>query len=358
MSKKVIFGILSFVLLAGSVGAGVYLVQRNQSLQEEASPASTLKLTPASKSNFIGESVTVTADIDTTTNFATGATIDIKFSADKLTLTSIEPGTALPVVITPASIDNNSGSASISLSSQPSSPFQGKGIVTTLKFTAKSAGTANISFGPSTTARGDKGKDSTLVPGTDILVAKSPTSITILTQGTTSTSPSETPALVTASALPSSSPSTTTPTPSSGGASASTTPSASSSPSTTKPTITLPTNGKVVAGSTISGTAVPNSTVTITIRSETINATVKADSTGKWSYKIPQTLENGTHTITITDSSGTVTKSFVVTGSTASGSASQTATSSTIPVTGNEIPTIIAVFTGIVLLFVGIAIAL
>lgn len=93
--------------------------------------------------------------------------------------------------------------------------------------------------------------------------------------------------------------------------------------------------------------------VTIKIQSETITATVKADASGKWSYKIPSTLEAGSHTITVTDASGaSYTSTFII------ASANQpTSETGNLPDAGVSLPSIIGLAVGVLLLALGAILA-
>jgi len=91
-------------------------------------------------------------------------------------------------------------------------------------------------------------------------------------------------------------------------------------PPSNKPAIIIPkkNQGFVDQQPKFNGTAVPNSTIEITIHSdENIQAQVIADLNGNWSYRPPSSLSPGEHTISITtrDAFGilkTISQSFVV----------------------------------------------
>lgn len=348
MTKKKIIAIIALFLILIGLGAGLYLMRQQQDLREKAAPATTISVKKPAKTILVGESFDATIEVDTATNTLSGAVLEINFDKEKLTLASFSPSTLLPVELAKAQINNSAGSATISLGAQPSNPPQGKGTIATLKFEAKAAGNAAITFGSNTKAAGTN-------EAANVIIAQNPATISILAAGgAVSPSPS-----AAASPSPSASPATggsvgASPSPSApvGGTAASPSPSASASPAA-KPTIALPANKTVKPGDTITGTAKPNSTVTITIQSEPITATVKADVTGKWSYTIPVALASGTHTITITDSNGTYTTTFTVSG-TQGGTA---APSGETPVAGFSLPTYLAVGAGFLLIIFGALLA-
>lgn len=349
MTKKKIVAIIALFLILVGLGAGLYLMRQQQDLREKAAPATTISLVKPTKTILVDENFDVTVEVDTSTNVLSGAVLEINFDKEKLTLASFSPSTLLPVELAKAQINNTAGSATISLGAQPANPPQGKGTIATLKFEAKAAGNAAITFGPNTKAAGTN-------EAANVIIAKNPTTISILAVGgAVSPSPS---AAISASPSPSASPvagSVASPSPSTapvGGTAASPSPSASTSPAA-KPTVTLPANKTVKPGDTITGTAKPNSNVTITIQSEPITATVKADAAGKWSYTIPAALASGTHTITITDSNGTYTTTFTVSG-TQGGTA---APSGETPVAGFSLPTYLAVGAGFLLILFGALLA-
>ncbi len=352
--KKIVAIVVLFLILAG-LGAGLYLMRQQQDLREKAAPATTISIKKPAKTILVGESFDVTVEVDTSTNVLSGTELEINFDKEKLTLASFSPSTLLPVELAKAQINNTAGSATISLGAQPANPPQGKGTIATLKFEAKAAGNAAITFGPNTKAAGTS-------EATNVIIAKNPATITIIAAGggTTSPSPSASPALLSSSPSPSASPvtgSSASPSPSTapvGGSIASPSPLtvASASPAA-KPTVALPTNKTVKAGDTITGTAKPNSNVTITIQSEPITATVKADAAGKWSYTIPVTLASGTHTITITDSNGTYTTTFTVSGT----QGGVVTPSGETPVAGFSLPTYLAIGAGFLLIIFGALLA-
>lgn len=346
--KKVIIGIVSLIILLIGVAVSVFLIRQQQDLREKASPASSVSITPATKSVMIDEPVDLAVEIDTTTNKVSAAVLEINYDPNKLKLTAFVPGAFLPNVFEEAKIDESAGKATVTLGAQPSNPPQGKGVLATLKFIAKEAGTANITFGASTKATGStSGQKDT----GDILIGRTPSRLTILAKNSdVVASPTPTPTTGTGTTpTPAASPKVSPSASPVGGS-----PAVSPSPSANAPTVTIPSSGTLKAGDTITGTAKASSTVTIKIESKIINATVKADATGKWSYKIPSTIEAGDHTLTITDSNGTTVKKFKVLAS----SSTATPSAQDLPVTGVSIPTIVTVFAGIMLLVVGTALAL
>jgi hypothetical protein len=386
---KVILSALGVLLLLGGVGGGVYLVQKNQSLEEQASPATNISIDPASATKNPGDNFTLTVNIDTQSNSIVAADLDVVYDPSVLTVNSVTRGSFASGFETETPGTRNPGLYRYHIGTQDSTKaLRGAGafavIDVTVKADAVAGARSDVSFGGSTKVAGIGeggvnvlvGKSGAQVTVAGAVVSPSPVASTIASP-IASASPAVSPSPVAsaspaasaspvASASPAASPgggTVASPSPvasSSPAASprASSSPTASSSPAASaspaaSPTVTIPTNGVITAGNTISGTAAPNSTVTITIRSQPITATVKADSAGKWSYKIPTTLENGSHTITIADSRGTITKSFTLTGGVVA-----TASATILPETGMNVPTMFGLGLGVILLFAGLILAL
>lgn len=343
MTKKKIIAILGLLLILVGLGAGLFLMRQQQDIRKKAAPATSVSLKlPTSKTILVNDNFDVTVEVDSSTNILSASELEIIYNKEKLKLSSLTPSTFLPVVLVSPQIGD--GTASVTLGSQAANPPQGKGTLATLKFVALAPGNAAVSFGPKTRATG-------IYETTDVIVSKNPATVTIIATGETAGAPVVSSPRPSPSPSPGASPSPTvtpSPTPGTGGA-ASPTPSA-----TGKPTVTFPANKTVAAGSVITGTAAPNSTVTITIQSDPITATVKADSTGKWSYTLPSTLSAGTHTITVTDSNGTSTTTFTVSGSQGKVSTPSGQT----PEAGFGLPTVVAALAGLLLIFAGSLFAL
>lgn len=321
MTKGKIVAIIALFLILIGLAAGLYLLRQQQEIAEKAAPATSVTLVRPTKTIIVGDTFDVTAEADTSTNTLSSADLEINFDKEKLEISTLTPGTFLPVVLTQAKTDNTTGKATISVGAQASNPPQGKGILATLKFKAKAAGNASIAFGTNTKATG-------LRETADVIVSKNPATITIIAlAGSTSPSPQ-------ASSSPAS-------------------PSPVSSPLASpqagkKPTVNLPTNKTVKTQETITGSAAASSSVSLSFDDQT-TATVKADSAGKWSYTLPAAISSGTHTLTVTDTNGTFTTSFTVSG--AKGSVA--APSGETPEAGITWPTTAAAATGLLLILTG-----
>lgn len=101
-------------------------------------------------------------------------------------------------------------------------------------------------------------------------------------------------------------------------------------------------SGQTVATTkpTFSGTALPNSTITITVHSDPITATVTTDASGRWTWTPTEDLGPGSHTVTIT--------AVTPTGKTTT--TTSTFTVGSLPVTGNVSLTLILLGCGLLIL--------
>lgn len=153
----------------------------------------------------------------------------------------------------------------------------------------------------------------TATPTTAAQTTASPTPTTA-NYGIGSTAPTNTPTPTKISSP------TNTPTPTKI-ANATNTPTSTPTPtgSTGQVALTSITSGQTVTSTkpVFSGIAPPGSTVTITVYSDPLTATVVADSSGHWSWTPPEDLAPGNHTVTITATStqgqtSTTTSSFKI----------------------------------------------
>jgi hypothetical protein len=334
MSRKTIIAIGVILILLAGLGVGVYLVLQQQNLQEKAAPATTVSITPSSKTISVGDTTDFTVQMNTQTNTVSSVDLEITFNPQVISIESVTPGSFLPVVLSTPRIDSTTGTIKGSFGVNASAPQQGTGIVATIKVKAKATGTSALSFGSGTRA-------AALSESTDVISVKTPASVSVTAASTNATpAPTSTP-------LPTSTPkaATSSATVSFGSGTATGSATGSATVSSAKPTIKLPSNKIVRAGDLITGTAVAGSLVSITIQSTTVSSSVLADSTGAWSYTVPTDLSVGSHTITVQDPNGSTTASFTVV---AEGST---------PVSGFEVPTYLLMFGGLIILIIGFGLA-
>src|SRR3989344_464812 len=341
-NKKAILSILGLLIIIGGTVAGFILVKKNQEIREEAAPATTLRFSPPSISKNPGDSFDISVQINTSgsgsQNSVTVYKTVITFNPAIFEVTSVQksPFAASLNETIPGvdKTDNTEGKITTQAHTlNKDNALKGEGELLRISGKVKdtaTAGSYSFEFASDTKIAGlDEG-------GVNLLTDKSSGGVIVLATVAASPSPSPSPSPSTAPA-----------------ASPSPSPSACPAGAVTKPTVTSPANKTLTAGSTLSGTAAPNSTVTITIQSDPITASVKADSAGKWSYTIPSSLAAGTHTITVTDSKGTYTTTFTVSGT----QGGTTTPSGETPVAGFSLPTYLAIGAGFLLIIFGALLA-
>lgn len=317
--KKFIVPLITLLFLAAAVGATLYLVKQRQETRSKAAPATTLSFSPASATANVGDIISLQILINTGDNTVSAAELHLNYDQTIFQGEQITPGSFLSTELVKGQIGG--GSAAITLGSPPTSPQKGTGTLAVLKLKALKATTtpSKITFDQSTQVAG-------IGEGGNVLVSKGEASITVAgtqVSNTPTITPSPT-AIVTGSVTPSITPlptSYTSPTPTAtpsptntpgvGGATSAPTSTPTSTPSSSGGSGTLTVsvqNGQNITSSlpTFSGTAAPNSKVTVTIQSETQTYTTTADTNGKWSITTTKPLAPGSHTlvITATDSGG------------------------------------------------------
>lgn len=321
MKRVVIIVIALLILLA--IPVTVFLVGQRQELRKRAAPATTLSLSPASITKKVGETFSLEVKIDTGLNQVVATEIHLLFDADKLEAESITNGALFPNILTSGTVA--SGSASIAIgASNTTTPVTGTGVAAVIRFKAlKTTDTPTSVRFDSLTFVGGLGEGST-----NVLVGTTPARITITGQNDSNTpQPSPTPTV-----------------------------SDSNESTSSAVTITTPTKNTSVTTDqpTIAGKASPGSTVTITIYSDPITVTVKANSNGIWTYTPTTPLADGTHTIVAsaldpsTGKTQTASTAFIV-ASGGSGSSSISAT----PVAGTTETTFILVSVGAFIFLTG-----
>src|SRR3989344_8080980 len=211
--KKVIFVILTILLILGGVGAGVYLDQQSAEYREKAAPATTLALTTNNPNPELGQNVSVDVEINTGENRISGYELYILFDAQKLEALEVNPGTFLTDTqkIGPT-IDNTNGTVYyveyIFSGTADTISKQGQGKLATIIFKTKQSGTVQLTFDPVKTIvpgyleTGISGKSE--ADRTSVLIGATPLTINVLAATTpTSTPTPTTPAGVSPTAVPS-----------------------------------------------------------------------------------------------------------------------------------------------------------
>jgi hypothetical protein len=382
MNKKVVLIIGFIVLLILIIGLpfAVKLVQERQNLQKQAAVpggSATISLSAASTAIVQGRiPVTISVKAPQSPN---GITII------KTTLNITSTGDSPLVSVTASDIENplsssltyydpviNTSGSTITITLQAAyvkagtSGFLGANDAFTnfavINLLANAAGTVNINLDMSSSEIRDKngnldimndqagGKSITIISDATPTATATPTTTTSLT-GTVAPTATATPTTTANGTTAPTATATPTSTGRGGGALPTNTPTpiriATATPTpiantTDQVKLTSMTSGQTIPTSrpTFSGTATPNSTITITVKSDPITATVTTDASGRWTWTPTEDLGPGSHTVTITavtpaGKTTTTTSSFTV---------------GSLPVTGNISLTLILLGCGLLIL--------
>jgi large repetitive protein len=344
IGMKKIFLIVAGLLMAIAIPISVFLVKNQQDIRTKAAPATTLSLTPASLSKSIDDTFTLDATIETGSNQVFVTELHVSYDPTKLEAVSITNGPLFPNIIISGKIDPT-GKMSITLGAEnQATPVTGTGIAAIVKFKAIGVTTTPtvVQFITADTFAGAKGEGAT-----NVLVGTTPAKITITRTGSQTASAGTTTSTITPT--PTTRLTTTltpTPTPLTTSATSSAliilSPSATISATTTRPLF--------------KGTAPKNATVTLSIYPSSQTVSIKANSSGVWSYTPTSPLVAGPHEVTatavdpISKDTLTATQSFVIAATTGEGTQDGT------PVSGNVSTTLLFLFLGISLLGAGMAI--
>lgn len=155
--RRVVGGLLGILVLAGAIGAGVYLTGQRQTTQSQAGSAVlSMSATPSSVKK--GDTFTVAVAIDTKSLKVSAADIRVRYETAKLEAKKIEAfGDFLPVVLSPGTIDSTdtaSGRAMITVGAliddAGAHAKAGTGVLAKITFVAKAGGKTDLTFGSST----------------------------------------------------------------------------------------------------------------------------------------------------------------------------------------------------------------
>jgi hypothetical protein len=235
--KKIAVTLLVIILLMAGIGIGVYLVRQNQNFREKAAPSSNLTLNASTASPQVGDTFTVSSNIESGTNQVIAVEMHLTFDEAIVEAQGASAGSFLPgAKFIGPSIDNNNGTLSYTVYLDPGSqPVQGQGTVAVFTFKTLAAGNTTIAFTSDTVVgAGNSSEDL----GQNVLTGTTPAIINV--QG------------VQVTATPTGSQSTGTPTPTTHGNTATPT-SAPGSTATNTPTPTT-------TGNTSSNTNTPTPT--------------------------------------------------------------------------------------------------
>ncbi len=245
MDKKtigIILGIIGFVVLAGGIFAGVFLVSKNQDIREKAAPATTLSLFPATQNKAVGESFALTVNANSGENKITGIDIEVTFNPAVVQMNQMSATSAiskLSTVIKNGEINNTTGKARfVAFTASKDNAVSGSLDIITLSGTIISSaaqGASQLTFSQSSTvAATDEGVNVIInsIPATITVVSSNGNSNVVSPTATATAIPTATATSTTASRT---STPTATPTLAPGGIGGGTSPTATA---TTKPTTT------------------------------------------------------------------------------------------------------------------------
>ena len=183
MPKKLIpLLIITAVLISGLI-AGLYLVRRQQLIIPRAAPAATLSLTPGNSSPAVGDTFTVSVNINTGENTVSAAELHFTYTGTSVIAQSISAGAffANPTIY---NAKVGSGTADITILGGPGGSKQGAGVLAVITFRAESAGSSTINVDQSTQISGI-GEGSQ-----NVFLSSTPTTVTV--QGNDSPTPTPT----------------------------------------------------------------------------------------------------------------------------------------------------------------------
>lgn len=191
MNRKSLIGVLGFFVLFAGIIAGTYLVSQNQDFREKAAPATTVYMSPANQTKDIGNTFSLTVDMDTASNQVTGVDIRLKYNPSLIEVTSIQKGAGITVLNTEINnlIDNNTGKISYAIFTvNKANAITGSGVEilkVSGKIKAGASGTALISFDAGTIISG-------VSEGQNVITGTTPANIIIAGALGPTTSPTAT----------------------------------------------------------------------------------------------------------------------------------------------------------------------
>ena len=204
-TKKVIFSVFAFLILASGIVAGVYLVQKDQDIREKAAPATNLSFVPSSVSRNPGQTLNLTVNANTGENKITGIDIEISFVPAVIQLSEMKPMPAispLSTIIKNGVIDNTAGKARYAAFTinRDDAVFGDLNILSLTGTIVSSAvsGSSDVSFTTLTTI-------SAVDEGVNVIVNKTSANVSVSsgsTQSTATASPTSAGATATASPVP------------------------------------------------------------------------------------------------------------------------------------------------------------
>lgn len=239
MNKKILLSIIGLFVLISGIAVGLILVNQNQDFREKAAPATSISISPVTQSKKTGSNFTFSVKMDTSVNLVTGVDVRIAFDPNVIQIISMQKGTGITNLDSTITNDFNNSNGNISYAvytTNKSKAVTGSALEI-LTVTAKikddaPVGTTRLTFGPTTSASG-------VDEGQNILVGMTAGNVVVLSENTSSSSPSPTNTPNTTS-TPTSTPATSN---TSSPTSKSTSTSIATGSSTTQTPIPLPVTG-------------------------------------------------------------------------------------------------------------------
>ena len=211
--KKIIFAFMSTVFLVLVVLVGLYMVTRNKNQPSKSGAANPVSVYFETESVSVGKNseFSVKIKINPRSEKITGIELNLSFDKDKISLQGLDTSSTFPYVLQQASIDNNNGTASITIgvAVPPAIPASGISDIVTLRGRSKDILGQGILKVEQTSKAAASGKEVNVIESYGSMMVN-------VTLPTPTATPTATPT-VTPTGLPTSSPTgTATPTPSGG----------------------------------------------------------------------------------------------------------------------------------------------
>jgi len=179
-STKIILAVVAVIVLVGGLALGIYLSSQEQDTRSDASPATTLVVSPSSQSKLPGQSVAFTVLMDTGPNQVTGVDLELTYDPTVLEIENVIKGSGISVFdqITKSSTDPDAGTISYSaFTASAASSVKGPSLealrVSARVLDTAEAGNYTLGFAATTSVTGVNN-------GGNVLISNTPGSLAIL----------------------------------------------------------------------------------------------------------------------------------------------------------------------------------
>jgi hypothetical protein len=153
-----VFSLISLLLVAGGIGAGIFLISQRQETRVKAAPATKLSLLPTQKAVSPGETFTLSVNVDTRENTLVGVELHLSYNPEVLTVGTINQGTFFNQVQDIQKSTSPPGTITYIFIAPLDSQRQGQGTLATITFTANTNISGDtltgVEFTPQTAASG------------------------------------------------------------------------------------------------------------------------------------------------------------------------------------------------------------